>query len=95
MGSARVKDWWISRHAVLAVLKAHYDQNFSSSSLAISISHTANAAIAILSTEVNAIGVDIEPAGREINDCVIDRIKHPKDIRMSDRLDCWVTKEAV
>ena len=95
MASARVMDWWLSRNAVLDVLKEASIQNFNADSLAISVSHTPNASVAILSADGSAVGIDIERSSREIHDRVVERIKHKKDIRISERLDYWIIKEAV
>ena len=67
MASARVIDWWLSRNAVLDVLKETAIQNFNADSLAISVSHTSNASAAILSTDGGAVGIDIECSSREIH----------------------------
>ena len=90
-------EWIASRTALLILIDYFLSIKNLNGTLSLSISHTKDSAVVagIVSKNIDGIGVDIENCSRKISNNLIERIKNPSDIHLSNSHHIWNIKEAV
>ena len=92
---AKIKEWFVSRSAVVSTLRRRIYTTDKSNHVSISIAHTVGiGVVGIINHQVN-IGVDVERADRVIQQNVVDQIANVADVELVPGLDLWLIKEAV